>query len=203
MTDRPEPKPVQPWLKGALEYGPLILFFAVFMLWRNHPVQIMGREYSGMILATAVFVPVMALATLALWRLTGRLAPMQLVSLVLIVVFGGLTVWLNDPKFFKMKPTIIYLLFAAVLGFGWLSGRNWLRLVMNDALPMQHEGWRILEFRMILLFLGLAAANEVVWRTMSDTAWVNFKTFGLPILMVGFFMANSALFKRYGTDKDQ
>ncbi|HRM74900.1 MAG TPA: inner membrane-spanning protein YciB, partial [Paracoccus sp. (in: a-proteobacteria)] len=163
---------------------------------------IAGTAYSGFIVATLIFIPVLIASTLALWRLTGKLAPMQIATLVLVVVFGGLTVWLNDPKFFKMKPTIIYLIFAGLLGFGLLRGRNWLELVMSEALPMRPEGWRILTLRMILLFLGLALVNELVWRTMSETAWVNFKTFGLTAIMVGFFVANSKLFERYALPRD-
>jgi len=193
---------IRPWLKVALEYGPLILFFLVFMRFRDQTVSLAGRDYSGFILATLVFVPVLVLSTLALWRLTGRLAPMQIATLVLVVVFGGLSVWLNDPKFFKMKPTIIYLIFAGLLGASLVLRRNWLELVLSEALPMNAEGWRILTLRMALLFLGLAAANEAVWRLMSETAWVNFKTFGLPAIMVAFFIANARLFERHAQPRD-
>ena len=193
---------INPWLKAGLEFGPPLLFFAVFMFLRDKTLTIAGTAYSGFIVATLIFIPVLIASTLALWRLTGKLAPMQIATLVLVVVFGGLTVWLNDPKFFKMKPTIIYLIFAGLLGFGLLRGRNWLELVMSEALPMRPEGWRILTLRMILLFLGLALVNELVWRTMSETAWVNFKTFGLTAIMVGFFVANSKLFERYALPRD-
>ena len=193
---------INPWLKVALEFGPLILFFLVFSRFRDHVVTLGGREYSGFILATLVFIPVLVATTLILWRLTGRLAPMQIATLVLVVVFGGLSVWLNDPKFFKMKPTIIYLIFAGLLGFSLIRRRNWLELVMSEALPMRAEGWRILTIRMVLLFLGLASAHEIVWRSMSETAWVNFKTFGLPAIMVAFFIANSKLFERYAQPRD-
>lgn len=194
---------INPWLKAALEFGPLILFFLVFSRFRDHVVTLGGREYSGFILATLVFIPVLVASTLVLWRLTGRLAPMQIATLVLVVVFGGLSVWLNDPKFFKMKPTLIYLIFAGLLGLSLALGRNWLQLVMSDALPMRAEGWRILTIRMVALFLGLALANELVWRLMSETAWVNFKTFGLPAIMVAFFVLNARLFERYALPKDQ
>lgn len=197
-----EPSKIKPWLKAALEFGPLILFFVVFMRFRDKTVAIGGTEYSGFIVATLIFIPVLVASTLALWRLTGKLAPMQIATLVLVIVFGGLSVWLNDPRFFKMKPTLIYLLFAGALGVSLALRRNWLQLVMSEALPMSSEGWRILTQRLVLLFLGLAIANEVVWRTMSETAWVNFKTFGLPALMVVFFVLNAKLFERHALPKD-
>lgn len=192
-----EPRKINGWLKAGLEFGPLILFFVVFTRLRDKTVLLAGTEYSGFIVATLVFIPVLVASTLALWRLTGRLAPMQLATLVLVVVFGGLSVWLNDPRFFKMKPTIIYLIFAGLLGLSMVLRRNWLQLVMSEALPMNDAGWRILTRRLALLFLGLAIANEAVWRSMSDTAWVNFKTFGLPAVMVAFFVLNARLFERH------
>ena len=198
----PETRKINPWLKAGLEFGPLILFFVVFMRLRDKTLTIAGTEYSGFIVATLAFIPVIVISTLLLWKLTGKLAPMQIVTLVLVVVFGGLSVWLNDPAFFKMKPTIIYLIFAGLLGLSLALRRNWLELVMSEALPMRAEGWRILTIRMALLFLGLAVANEVVWRNMSETAWVNFKTFGLPAIMVVFFVANSKLFERYASPRD-
>ncbi|WBU53698.1 inner membrane-spanning protein YciB [Paracoccus sp. SCSIO 75233] len=194
---------VNPWVKAGLEYGPLILFFVVFMVMRDRTVMIGGTEYGGFIFATMIFVPVLALTTFALWRLTGKLSAMQIMTLVLVIVFGGLSVWLNDERFFKMKPTIIYAIFAGLLGLGLALRRNWLELVMGEALPMQHEGWVKLTRRMALLFLGLAVANEFVWRTMSDTSWVNFKTFGLPVIMFAFFMANAGLFNRYALEKEE
>ncbi|MDO5604250.1 MAG: inner membrane-spanning protein YciB [Paracoccus sp. (in: a-proteobacteria)] len=195
-------KKVSPTVKAALEYGPLIVFFVVFMLMRNRTVMMGGTEYGGFIVATMVFVPILVASVLALWRLSGKISAMQLLTLVLVVVFGGLTVWLNDERFFKMKPTLIYAIFAGLLGLGLLLGRNWLELVMGEALPMQHEGWMRLTRRLIALFIGLAVLNEIIWRSMSDTAWVNFKTFGLPAIMFAFFIANAGLFSRYALEKD-
>lgn len=191
------------WLKLGLEFGPLLAFFVAFVKLKDQTFTILGTDYSGFVLATALFIPLMVAATGILWRLTGRLAPMQVVTLVLVVVFGGLSVWLNDPKFFKIKPTIIYLLFAVLLSIGLLRGKPWLALVMEDVLPMTPEGWRILTLRLAGFFLALAVANEIVWRSMSDQAWVNFKTFGLPLLMFGFFMAQARLFARHGIERDE
>lgn len=197
-----ERKKIRPWVKAALEFGPLIAFFVAFVKLKDESYTIGGTDYSGFILATAGFVPLLVITTLILWRLTGRLAPMQIATLVLVVVFGGLSVWLNDERFFKMKPTIIYLIFAGLLGTSLALRRNWLELVLSEALPMNAEGWRILTLRMALLFLCLAAANEAVWRLMSETAWVNFKTFGLPAIMVVFFIANARLFERHAQPRD-
>ncbi|MEN8873057.1 MAG: septation protein IspZ, partial [Pacificibacter sp.] len=105
--------------------------------------------------------------------------------------------------FFKMKPTMIYTIFAAILGFGLLRGTSYLRLVMGDMLPMDHAGWMKLTVRMTLLFVGLALANELVWRFFSTDAWVKFKTFGLPLVMFGFFMTQSGLMARHSTAPDE
>lgn len=188
-------KDPKPWVKPALELGPVLLFFAVFVLFRGREVHLFGRDYSAFILATLIFVPALTASTLLLWRLTGKLAPMQIATLVLVVVFGGLSVWLNDPRFFKIKPTIIYLIFAALLGFSLLARKNWLQLVLSEALPMDSEGWRKLTGRLALAFLGLAIANEIVWRSMSEASWVYFKTFGLPLILFAFLMANARLYR--------
>ena len=128
---------------------------------------------------------------------------MQIATLVIVLVFGGLSVWFNDPRFFKMKPTLIYLLFAAVLGFGLTRGKSYLALVMDEAMPLQHEGWMILTRRLAGFFAALAVVNEVIWRTMSDQAWVNFKTFGLSAAIFVFFMAQGGVLKRFGTDEEK
>ena len=197
-----EERKVNPWLKIALEFGPLIAFFVVFTRMKDTTVTIGGAEYGGFVLATAGFIPLLGLTTLLLWRLTGKIAAMQVVTLVLVVVFGGLTVWLNDERFFKMKPTLIYLLFAGALGLGLLRGQSWLMLVMDQAMPMQREGWMILTRRLAGFFVVLAVANEIVWRTMSDQAWVNFKTFGLTLAVFAFFIMQGGLLKRYGVEED-
>ena len=186
--------------KTVLELGPIALFFLGYLLLRQRSFEIAGAEYSGFVVVTALFVPLMAAATFALWRLTGHLSRMQVVTLALVIVFGGLTVWLNDERFFKMKPTIIYLIFAGILGFGLLRGRSYLRLVMDELVPLEPEGWMKLTRRVTLFFVGLAAANELVWRTMSTDAWVNFKTFGLTAAIFVFFASQGPLFSAYSTE---
>lgn len=193
---------INPMLKTALELGPVLAFFVAYLLLKDRVFEIGGREYEGFIVVTAGFVPVMVAATGVLWALTGHLSRMQVVTVVLIVVFGGLSVWLNDERFFKMKPTLIYLIFGGVLGFGLLRGQSYLRYVMEGLMPLETEGWMILTRRVTVFFLGLALANEVVWRTMSTESWVYFKTFGLTAALFLFFMFQGGLFRRYGTGDD-
>ncbi len=197
------PKKINPWLKLGLELGPVLVFFVGFSRFKDKTLTIGGQDYHGFILMTALFIPLMILTTAILWKLTGKLSKMQVVTLVLVIVFGGLSVWLNDERFFKMKPTMIYALFAAILGWGLMRGQSYMQLVMDEALPMRHEGWMILTKRVALFFAGLAVANEVVWRTMSTETWVTFKTFVLTGALFAFFMTQGKLFEAYGIDKPE
>jgi intracellular septation protein len=194
MSDTPAPK----WAKPALEFGPILAFFVAYLWLKDDVFQIGGRAYDGFIVVTAGFIPVFLLSMAALWRLTGHLSRMQAVTAVLIVVFGGLSVWFNDPRFFKMKPTMIYLLFGGVLGLGLLRGQSWLQVVMEGMMPLSHEGWMILTRRLMLFFFGLAILNEAVWRTQSEEIWVYFKTFGLTAAIFVFFMTQGRLFQEHG-----
>jgi len=189
-------------LKTVLELGPIAAFFVAYLLLRDRTYMVAGTEYSGFVLITAGFVPLLALCTFLLWQLTGELSKMQIVTLVLVVVFGALTVWFNDERFFKMKPTLIYLIFGAILGVGLVRGKSYLRSVMGDAIPLDGTGWMILTRRFCALFFGLALLNEVVWRTMSTDAWVNFKTFGLTAAIFAFFILQGRLFREHGTGSD-
>lgn len=192
------PRPIDPKLKMALEFGPLLAFFLGYLWLKDRSFLIGGREYGGFIVVTAAFIPLLAATTFALWRLTGRLARMQVATLVLVVVFGGLSVWLNDERFFKMKPTMIYALFAAILGVGLLRGRSTLQYVMEEAVPLTPAGWMILTRRVFWLFVALAVLNELVWRTLSTEAWVSFKTFGLTLVVFGFFLTQGRLLETHG-----
>jgi intracellular septation protein len=194
---------VSPLLRGVLEYGPLVAFFAAYFALRGQSFVIGGREYEGFILATAGFVPLLIATTAITWRLTGAINRMQVLTVVLVVVFGGLTVALNDERFFKMKPTIIYALFALILGVGLTRGKSWLQPLMGTMLPLTAEGWRVLTRRLALFFAALAVANEAVWRLMSTEAWVWFKTFGLTAALFGFFIAQAGLLRRHGRDDDE
>jgi len=193
-------KKINPILKLALELGPVVLFFVMFGRLKDRTFAFGGAEYSGFIVTTAAFVVLIIATSALLWALTGKLSRMQMMTLVLVVVMGGLSVWLNDERFIKMKPTLLYLAFGGVLGFGLLRGQSYLRLVMDEALPMQPEGWMILTRRLTAFFFALAVANEAVWRLMSTEAWVNFKTFGLTAALFAFFMTQGKLFERYGNE---
>ena len=177
---------INPWLKLALELGPVLLFFVGYMRIKDQSFVIGGTSYDGFILMTAAFIPVMIACTAILWVLTGHLSRMQVLTLVLVTVFGGLSVWLNDERFFKMKPTLLYVMFGSLLGIGLLRGESWLRYAMEEALPLQPEGWMILTRRLCAFFFALAVANEVVWRTMSTDLWVKIETFGFPLALFAF-----------------
>jgi len=195
-----EKKKINTWLKLSLELGPIILFFAGYSRIKDMEFTLFGTTYAGFIVATAVFIPLILIATGVLWKLTGKLSRMQLMTAVLVVVFGGLGIWFNDDRFFKMKPTILYTMFAGVLGYGLLRGESYLQYVMDEAMPLKREGWMIFTRRMALFFAGLAVTNEVIWRTMSTDAWVNFKTFGLTGVMFLFFMSQMRLFAKYSEE---
>lgn len=197
------PRKINPYVKLALELGPIVLFFAGFRFLKDGSYHILGRDYSGFIVMTAIFVAVIVICTAILWRLTGHLSKMQMMTLVLVLVMGGLSVYLNDERFIKMKPTLLYLAFGSVLGVGLLRGQSYLKLVMEEALPLQPEGWMILTRRLCAFFFGLAIANEVIWRFFSTEIWVDFKTFGLTAALFLFFMAQSKVIERYSVEAEK
>lgn len=192
-----ETRKINPILKLTLELGPVVLFFVMFGRLKDQTFTIAGTPYSGFIVTTAAFVLLIMATTALLWKLTGKLSRMQLLTLVLVVVMGGLSVWLNDERFIKMKPTLLYLAFGGVLAAGLWRGQSYLSLVMDEALPMKPEGWMILTRRLTAFFFGLAVANEAVWRLMTTEAWVNFKTFGLTAALFAFFMTQGRLLETY------
>ena len=194
MTDR---KPVNPVLRQVLELGPPIAFFVIYLRLRDDTFIIGGTEYSGFIVATLIFVPILLAAIGILWRLTGELSRMQIFTAFMVIFFGGLTAWFNDERFFKMKTTIVWGSLAAILGIGLAQGRSYLEWVMAGMMPMRHEGWMILTRRLCLAFVTLAVANEIVWRTMSTDAWVKIETFGFPLALFAFMWWQLVAPQRY------
>jgi intracellular septation protein len=188
-------------MKTALDLGPIAAFFVAYFLIKDRDFTIAGRVYTGFVVATAAFIPILMFTTFLFWRLTGKVSKMQIVTLVVVVVFGGLTVWFNDERFFKMKPTLIYLIFGSILAFGLWRGESYLQLVMEEMMPLRREGWMKLTRRFAAFFFGLAIANEVIWRNLSTETWVTFKTIGLPVVIFLFFFSQARLFQTYAVDE--
>lgn len=192
-------KPLHAGIKAALEFGPLLGFLVAYLLIREKTYLVAGTEYTGFVVVIAAFMPIFLLAIGALWYLTGKVARIQVATAVIAIVFGALSVWLNDPRLFKMKPTAIYLALALIIGVGLLRGKYWVKYIMEDMIPMKPKGWNILTKRMAVFFLLSAGANELVWRTQSEQFWVLFETLAMPIIVFIFFMAQIGLVVEYAT----
>lgn len=180
-------------MKLALELGPLVLFF-------------LGNAYSEkfgvapdqkLFVATGVFIAATVVALAIHYVMVRRLPIMPLVSGVVVVVFGGLTLALQDKTFIMVKPTIVNALFGTVLLGGLVFGRSLLSVVLDSMFSLTEEGWRKLTFRWGVFFFVLAALNELVWRTQTEDFWVNFKVFGIMPITVLFALAQTPLLTRY------
>jgi intracellular septation protein len=192
MTNEPvSERPAEPnsLLKLLIDLGPLLVFFLTY-------------AKAGIFWATGVLMVATVAALIASRVLLGRFALAPAVTAVLVVVFGGLTFLLDDPRFIKMKPTIINLLFAGILGFGIATGRPLLKMLMGEALRLTDQGWHKMTVRWALFFVAMAVVNEIVWRNFSEAAWVNFKVFGILPLTLIFAMAQVGLIKRYEARAD-
>lgn len=198
-----EKKDINPMVKMVLELGPTIAFFVIYLRIKDDMFVFGGTEYSGFIVSAIVFVPILLVAMAILWRLTGHLSRMQVFTAFMVIFFGGLTAWFNDERFFKMKTSIVYGTMSGLLGIGLLQGKSYLAFVMGDLIPMNDEGWMILTRRLFGLFLVLAVANELVWRNMSEEAWVKIETFGFPAFLFVFLMLQSGLFQAYALEEDE
>jgi intracellular septation protein len=179
--DKTQPHPV---FKLATELGPLIVFF-------------IANAKFNLFVATGAFMVAIVAAMIASYVVVRHVPIMAVVTAVIVLVFGTLTLVLHDETFIKVKPTIIYGLFAAILGGGLLFGRSFIAILFNQMFNLTPKGWRILTMRWALFFLGMAALNEIIWRTQSTDFWVTFKAFGaIPITMI-FAMTQMPVIKRY------
>ncbi len=188
-ADVSEKKKPAGWIKPVIEFGSLISFFIAFRI-------------GGIYAATATFMVVHPLSMLAAKKFLGHIAKVQWFTLVIVMVMGGLTLYLQDETFVKMKLTVINSLFAGILLFGLLTGRLFFKSLMESALEMPDEGWRLITRNYIIFLALMAGVNEVIWRNFSTDTWVNFKTFGYMGALVVFTIAQAPFLAKYLPSED-
>jgi intracellular septation protein len=188
MTETQAAKPqLNPFLKLVFDLGPLALFF-------------FANSRYGIFVATGTFMVAVLAALAASYVLTRHLPIMPVVTAIVVLVFGGLTLILHNDLFIKLKPTIIYVLFGAVLLGGLFFGKSFLGVVFDSLFHLTEEGWRKLTLRWALFFFVLAVLNEIVWRSTSTDVWVNFKVFGVMPLTLVFGALQYPLLKKYAAE---
>jgi intracellular septation protein len=185
--DKPPANKLNPLLKLALDIGPLILFFV-------------ANARFGIFAATGVFMVAIVAALLVSYVMIRQWPIMPVVTAIVVVVFGGLTLALHDDTFIKLKPTIIYTLFGGILLGGYILEKPFLAIVFDSMFHLTAEGWRKLTLRWALFFLAMAVLNEAVWRTQSTDFWVNFKLFGFTPITFLFAALQVPLLTRYATE---
>jgi intracellular septation protein len=186
MTAPAKPQ-LNPLLKLALDLGPLALFF-------------FANSRYGIFVATATFMVAVIAALIVSYAITRRLPIMPVVTAIIVLVFGGLTLFLHDATFIKVKPTIIYALFGGVLLGGLLFGKSLLGVVFDSLFHLTEEGWRKLTLRWALFFFALAVLNEIVWRNTSTNVWVDFKVFGVLPLTFLYGALQYPLLRKYAVE---
>jgi len=181
---QPRRKALNPMLKFALELGPLALFFIVY-----------GRL--GIFAATGILMASVLVTLGVSYAMLRRIPVMPLVTAVIVLIFGSLTIVFHDETLIKIKPTALYILFGAALFVGLWLKKPLLKILFDGALHVTEEGWRKLTWRWAFFFLALAILNEIVWRTQTTDLWVKFKTFGFLPLTLLFAVAQAPLIMKY------
>ncbi|PHP69129.1 septation protein A [Zhengella mangrovi] len=201
----PKRKEMNPLLKLALEVGPLMVFFFANARgeWLAARFPVLSDLGGPLFIATGLFMAATAIALATSWALVRTLPIMPLISGVIVFVFGGLTLWLHDETFIKMKPTIINTLFGLVLLGGLVFGKSLLGYVFDSAFRLDADGWRKLTLRWGLFFLFLAIANEVVWRLFSTDTWVAFKVWGIMPITLVFTMSQMPLIMKHSLEEPE
>jgi intracellular septation protein len=177
------------WVKLLIEMGPLVAFF-------------IGNWKAGIFWGTGIFMAATVVSLAVSWTLTRKIAMVPLVSAIFVALFGALTLWLHSDLFIKVKVTLINALFGAVLLGGAAMGKSYLKLIMGEAMSLPEHAWRTLSIRWGIFFFGLAALNEVVWRSFTTDQWVNFKVFGLLPLTLLFALANAPFMAKHMEDNE-
>lgn len=188
-----EEREVSGWLRLALDLGPLLVFFSAYYL-----------TDKNVFVATGIFMAATAVAMLVSRIKTGKVSAMLMFSGVMVLGFGGLTIWLHDESFIKIKPTLYYVMVASILLFGLWTGRPTLKLVLGHAYPgLSERGWALLSRNWAIFFLALAGSNELVWRTMSTEFWLGYKLWGALPATILFAIANLPMLNRHGLNLDK
>lgn len=204
-SDRPQLSTTSNML---INFGPLLLFFAASKLGKRlfeagDLPGLKDAEIASAVVGTGAFIIATLVAALWHWAKTRHLPPAMIFTTIIVVLFGGLTVWLQDKAFIQLKPTIIYGVFALLLFGGLATGRPTLQLVMGEALPgLTDRGWRLLTRNWALFFLALLAANEAARRLLSYDDWLSFKVWGVTIAIFAFTMAQTPLLTKHGLKLD-
>jgi intracellular septation protein len=199
MSTTAPAREASPGLRMALDYGPLAVFFAANLLAGKLHLPNMVDSLARVLIATAAFMVATFVAILVSHIKTGRISPMLWITGGLVLVFGGLTLYFRDDTFIKVKPTIVYAMFSAILGFGLATGRPLLQSLLEGAYPgLSAEGWRKLTINWTGFFAFMAVLNELVWRNSSWDFWVGFKLWGAVPLTLLFAMANVPMLLRHG-----
>ncbi len=197
MTTTTETKAApSPGLRMLIDFGPLAIFFLVNTF-------APGPQLARVLTATAAFMVAIFLAMgLSLWK-TKHISPMLWISGVLVLVFGGLTLWFHNDTFIKVKPTLVYTMFAVVLTYGVIAKKPLLQMLLESAYPgLTPKGWRLLTINWAVFFAAMAILNEVVWRTQSWDFWVGFKLWGVVPLTLLFAAGNIPMLLRHGLNTD-
>lgn len=197
-------KQINPTLKLVLEMGPIVLFVLSYNFGdRLIDALGLGEPFSRPIfLATAVIMVSTLIAIAISWGITRTLPAMPIVTAVVVSIFGGLTLYLQDDTFIKMKPTIVNTLFGVTLIAGMLFGRSFLRVVMGPAFQLDDDGWNKLTWRWGFFFLFLAVVNEIIWRNFSESFWVGFKFWGMTGLTMAFVATQIPLMMQHSTEEE-
>ena len=201
VMDQP-PRPASPGIKLAIDYGPLLTFFVANATGdRLRPLLLrvgVGPDVKNIIVATAAFMAAtLAAVIVSRWKL-GRVSPMLWFTAGVVAVFGAATLYFHDETFIKIKPTILYLIFAGILVFGIATGRPLLRTLLGEAFPaLDADGWRKLTRNWVLFFIALAAANEGARRALTTDQWVAFKVWGVTATTFLFALAQTPILLRH------
>ena len=185
-----ETKSVRRWLGPLVDYGPSVIFFVAYYM-------------TNLFIATASIMVATILALIFSYVVERRIPIIPLTTAGIIGIFGGLTLWLNDETFIKMKPTIIQIIFGLILVGGLLVKRLLLKSLMGSTWQMTDEGWRVLTLRFSFFFFLSATLNEAIWRTQSTDFWVNFKVFGFLGLTIVFIVTQLPLLKRFAIEENK
>jgi intracellular septation protein len=186
MADK---KKLNPTLKLVLDIGPLVLFFA-------------ANAKLGIYAATGAFMVAVLAALAVAYALTRRIEVMPLVTAIIVLIFGGLTLVLHDDLFIKLKPTIIYVLFGGTLLAGIMLDKPFLSIMFDQVFHLTDEGWRKLTWRWVIYFFAMAVLNEIVWRNFSTDVWISYKLFGVVPLTFLFGALQYPLIMKYHPDNN-